>query len=81
MKKFTLLALVFALILSLCACGRKNKETSPTTVPTTTSGTRPTTYPTMDTMFPETSEFMDSGLLDTSESTDHTTDATMTPAG
>ncbi|MBR4109993.1 MAG: hypothetical protein IKK41_06770 [Oscillospiraceae bacterium] len=82
MKKFASIALVLVLSLSLCACGRKDSQTTPTTAPTTATTVPPTTFttvpstsPTMDTILPDLpdptmdSMLPDSGLLDTSEST------------
>lgn len=81
MKKFASLLLGAALVLSLCACGcsTMDSQTTPTTAPTTatttqptTSTTKPSTTPTTDTMLPDPtmdSLLPDSGLLDTSEST------------
>ncbi len=82
MKKYVSIALVLVLTLSLCACGRKDKQTQPTTEPTTATTVPPTTYDTVpnttattDTILPDFSDptmdsiMPDSGLLDTSEST------------
>ena len=74
MKKYASIALVLVLTLSLCACGRKDKQTTPTTIPTTTT-TGPSTTVTEDTILPDIMDptmdslLPDSGLLDTSEST------------
>lgn len=81
MKKFASLLLGAALVLSLCACGcsTMDSQTTPTTASTaapTTSTTMPSTSPTTDTVLPDlpnptmdSTMLPDSGLLDTSEST------------
>lgn len=81
MKKFASLLLGAALVLSLCACGcsTMDSQTTPTAAPTTaptTSTTMPSTTPTTDTILPDlpnptmdSTTLPDSGLLDTSEST------------
>ena len=82
MKKFASIALIAALVLSLCACGRKNKPTEPTTtttVPPTTYATIPSIPATTEIILPDPtldSLFPDSGLLDTSENTEAPTDST-----
>ncbi len=82
MKKFASLLLGAVLVLSLCACGcsTMDSQTTPTTAPTTattvpptTSTTVPSTTPTTDTTLTDptmdSTLLPDSGLLDTSEST------------
>ncbi len=55
MKKLGIFALALALMASLGACGRKDKNvTTPTTVAPTTMPTTPSTHATVDTV-PETS--------------------------
>ena len=84
MKKFACLLLGAVLALSLCACGCSpmGNQTTPTTAPTTTTTapttatTFPTTVPTTETILPDIPDpttdtlLPDSGLLDTSESTE-----------
>lgn len=81
MKKFASLLLGAVIALSLCACGcsTMDSQTTPTTASTTaptTSTTMPSTTPTTDTVLPDlpnptmdSTMMPDSGLLDTSEST------------
>ena len=58
MKKYSMIALILVLTVSLCACGRRNKEsvvTNPTvtTPAVTTAPTKPATEPTLETNIPD----------------------------
>lgn len=86
MKKISIIALTLVLTAALCACGRRNNNTAPTTVaPTTMAPTIipsvPGTEPTVDTRLPEhntetRTPGMDEGTAGTEHGTTGTTDTT-----
>ena len=77
MKKFGVIALTLALLLSLCAC-RRNEDTNPTqttpgvTTSPTRPSTRPMTEPTFETNIPDPTVNQNS-TMDTTATTDATT--------